>query len=166
MTPAQRNWLLQTAGDAAEAKHIFPRMAAAEAALESAYGTSALARLGLNLFGMKAHVHQTYGTLSLPTKEFLNGEWVPQVAQWVQYDSVQQCFADRMATLERLAHMYPEYQDALTASDPTAYITAVSKRWSTDPARASNCLDIFNEAFPPSQTPAEIPLGVDETTQL
>lgn len=149
MNPTQRNWVLQSAGDAAEAKHIFPRMAAAEAALESAYGTSALARLGLNLFGMKQHIHPVYGTLSLPTQEFENGQWVPQVAQWVQYENLQQCFADRMATLERLAPMYPEYQAALTAADPTTYVTEVSKRWSTDPNRAAKVLAIFNEAFPP-----------------
>lgn len=130
-------------------------MAASEAALESDYGTSALARLGLNLFAMKQHVHPVYGTLSLPTKEFENGEWVPKIAAWVRYDNLTECFADRMATLTRLANVYPEYQAALTAADETNYIIAVSRKWSTDPGRAGKCLAIFNEAFPPTNTTHE-----------
>lgn len=162
MDPTHRNWILTAAGEAAQGQHIWPRMAACEAALESDYGTSALARLGLNLFGMKQHVHPSYGTLNLPTKEFENGEWVPQIAQWVRYDTLQECFADRMATLERLAPMYPEYAAALTAADPQTYIVQVSKKWSTDPNRAIDVLDIFSEAFP-----ADPPqLGVDEATQV
>lgn len=141
---------------------MWPRMAACEAALESDYGTSALARLGLNLFGMKQHVHPTYGTLNLPTKEFLNGEWVPQIAQWVRYDTLQECFADRMATLQRLCQVYPEYEAALTATDPTTYISQVSRRWSTDPGRAGKVMTIYGEAFPPD--PPQ--MGVDEATQV
>lgn len=148
MTPDQQKWILTIAGDAAEAKHVWPRMAACEAALESDYGTSALARLGLNLFGMKQHVHPTYGTLNLPTKEFLNGEWVPQVAQWVQYENLTECFADRMATLQRLANVYPEYEAALTAPDEMTYIAQVSRRWSTDPGRAGKVVTIYGQVFP------------------
>lgn len=149
MDATQRNWILTAAGEAAQAQHIFPRMAACEAALESDYGTSALARLGLNLFGMKQHVHPIYGTLNLPTKEFENGEWVPEIAHWVHYENLQECFADRMETLQRLCQMYPEYEAALTAPDETTYIMQVSKKWSTDPARAANVMTIYGEAFPP-----------------
>lgn len=149
MTPEQHKWVLSTAGEAFEAKHVQPRMAACEAALESDFGSSVLARLGLNLFGMKQHVHPIYGTLSLPTKEFENGEWVPKVATWVRYDTVAQCFADRMQTLLRLCHVYPEYQAALTATDPITYVTQVSRRWSTDPGRAAKVIAIFGEVFPP-----------------
>lgn len=122
-------------------------MAACEAALESDYGTSALARLGFNLFGTKQHVHPIYGTLNLPTKEYINGEWEPQIGRWVQYENVEECFADRMETLRRLQDIYPEYQAALTATTPEAYISAVSKRWSTDPERATKVLAIYSEVF-------------------
>src|SRR6266404_5395695 len=102
MTSAQRDWLKQTAKSAEIAEHIFPQMAACEAALESGFGSSALAREANNLFGMKQHMHPVYGTLSLPTKEFLSGEWQTVEAQWVKYDSIDECFEDRMATLTRL----------------------------------------------------------------
>ena len=148
MTPGQQQWVLEVAGEAAEAKHVFPRMAACEAALESTYGGSALARMAYNLFGTKQHVHPTYGTLNLPTKEFLGGEWVVQNAEWVKYESFAECFADRMATLERLKGEYPHYAAALAAPGPVSYINEVSKSWSTDPSRALKVIAIYNEVFP------------------
>ena len=143
----QRDWLYATANAALEAKHVFARMAACEAALESDYGTSALARLGFNLFGMKQHVHPIYGTLNLPTREFLDDAWVPKIASWVQYENVAECFADRMATLVRLRTEYPHYQAALLAKTPQDYVSEVSKTWSTDPKRADKVLAIFDEVF-------------------
>jgi len=148
VTPSRRLWVLETTNQALEAKHVHARMAACEAALESDYGTSALARLGFNLFGMKQHTHPVYGTLPLPTREFLNGEWKQEIGQWVKYENLEECFADRMATLMRLRSVYPHYQAALTAPDPETYIAEVSKTWSTDPARAAKVLAIFNEVFP------------------
>lgn len=152
MTSEQRSWVLEQANQALEAKHVYARMAACEAALESRYGTSALARLGYNLFGMKQHQHPIYGTLNLPTQEFEHGEWVPIVQAWVQYENAAECFADRMETLLRLRDIYPEYQQALTAPDPVSYVRAVSKRWSTDPARADKVIAIFNEIFAPDSS--------------
>lgn len=148
MTPAQRLWVLDVTNQALEAKHIYARMAACEAALESDYGTSALARLGFNLFGMKQHTHPIYGTLNLPTREFLNGEWTQITQAWVQYENIEECFADRMETLMRLRDVYPHYQAALVAPDPGVYIAEVSKTWSTDPNRAQKVLAIYAEIFP------------------
>jgi flagellum-specific peptidoglycan hydrolase FlgJ len=148
MNPSQRLWVLDTTNQALEAKHVYARMAACEAALESDFGTSALARLGFNLFGMKQHTHPIYGTLNLPTREFLNGEWVPKISAWVQYENVAECFADRMETLVRLRDVYAHYQAALTAPDPAVYIAEVSKTWSTDPNRAQKVLAIYAEIFP------------------
>ena len=150
MTPADRSWVLQTANEALEAKHIFPCMAACEAALESAFGNSALAKEAHNLFGLKAHksLTGTFNTVSLPTKEFLGGNWMEVSAEWMKYDTLADCFADRMATLMRLRDVYPHYRAALTASGPEIYISEVSKTWSTDPNRAEKCLAIYREIFP------------------
>jgi flagellum-specific peptidoglycan hydrolase FlgJ len=131
---------------AAIAQHIFPEMAACETALESAYGTSKLAVLGNNLFGMKQHKHFIYGTLTLPTREFVDSEWIQTTAEWVKYPDWASCFADRMATLQRLASYYPHYDNALKAASSTTYITEVSQTWSTDPERANKVLAIYNEA--------------------
>jgi flagellum-specific peptidoglycan hydrolase FlgJ len=145
MTSAQIQWLFDTAYAAMQAQHIWPEMAACEAALESGYGSSALAREANNLFGMKQHQHPVQGTLSLPTKEFLDGEWTIVNAEWVKYDTVADCFEDRMDTLERLQGVYPHYAAALAAKDVFQYITEVSATWSTDPQRASKVTAIYNE---------------------
>jgi len=141
----QKQFLLQAEAAAKVAKHVFPAHAACEAALESTYGRSRLARNYLNLFGMKQHVHPIFGTCCLPTREFEKGEWVEvKEALWVIYPSWNECFKDRMDTLIRLAPKYPNYAQALTAENGTIYLNAVSATWSTDPKRASACLAILD----------------------
>lgn len=125
--------------------HIYPTMAACEAALESAFGTSLLAAKDNNLFGMKQHVHPVYGSEVLPTREFENGEWKVVDAVWVHYPTWDACFQDRMLTLIRLAPKYPNYEAALESPDCVTYLRNVSKTWSTDPKRAKKVLDIYDD---------------------
>jgi flagellum-specific peptidoglycan hydrolase FlgJ len=131
----QRQFLDRASQQAETAGHLYPTMAACEAALESGYGTSGLSISGNNLFGMKQHTHPIYGTLNIPTREFEGGEWVVVDAEWVKYPDWAACFADRLATLNRLAPHFPNYAAALSAADSDSYVLAVSKTWSTDPAR-------------------------------
>ena len=148
MTTNQQEWIQETAKAAIDSGHIFPQMAACEAALESGFGQSALAREGNNLFGMKQHTHPGFGTFALPTKEYLDGVWVATTADWIKYPTLADCFEDRMATLKRLSTEYPHYGAALAATDPHTYINEVSQTWSTDPARAAKVMQIYNEYFP------------------
>lgn len=143
MTPQEHDFLNRAFAAAEKAGHIFPEMAACEAALESGYGRSVLAVQDRNLFGMKQHQHPIYGTAALPTNEFYGGEWKPAVANWVVYPDWAACFADRMATLKRLAPVYIHYKNALAAASATTYIYEVSRTWSTDPKRAEKVLDIY-----------------------
>jgi flagellum-specific peptidoglycan hydrolase FlgJ len=145
MNKTQRDFLDQAAAEAEKAAHPFPKMAACEAALESGWGHSELARDGHNLFGMKQHAHEVYGTMALPTREFLEGEWKVVTAVWVSYPDWHACFADRLATLQRLSNVYPHYKAALDAQDVVQYISEVSKTWSTDPSRADKCLAIYRD---------------------
>ena len=146
MTPNQQSWLTLVTQEAKDGGHVWPEMAACEAALESGFGSSALAREALNLFGMKQHRHPVYGDLVLPTKEFLGGEWTVVSADWVKYDKLSECFEDRMATLTRLAPQpgFEHYAAALAAKDAVNYVTQVSASWSTDPQRASKVVEIYN----------------------
>jgi|ERR1051326_357754 flagellum-specific peptidoglycan hydrolase FlgJ len=144
LTPEQKTFLRSAASAAEKAGHIFPEMAACEAALESAYGRSVLALLDKNLFGMKQHKHPIYGTHILPTKEFQNGEWITINASWVSYPDWASCFKDRMATLERLATAFPHYAAALKAKDGQEYVREVSQTWSTDPKRAEKVIAIYD----------------------
>ena len=149
MNDPQRNFLDRATAEAEKARHPFPKMAAAEAALESNWGNSGLARDANNLFGMKQHAHFIYGTMNLPTREFLNGEWIQAVAHWVKYPDWATCFADRLATLERLSNALPHYKAALNAPDPETYVAEVSKTWSTDPDRGKKVLSIYEEYVAP-----------------
>jgi flagellum-specific peptidoglycan hydrolase FlgJ len=147
LTQEQKDWTEKTFTSACLSGHIFPYMAACEAALESRFGESQLAREGNNLFGMKKHQHNLYGVLALPTKEFTRFGWTEVDAEWEKYDSLEKCFEDRMSTLNRLRSMYTEYELALTANNETKYIVSVSLRWSTDPQRAIKVMDLRREIF-------------------
>jgi flagellum-specific peptidoglycan hydrolase FlgJ len=152
MTPQQHDFLDRAFQAAKAANHVEPEMAACEAALESGWGRSWLAVNDRNLFGCKQHQHPIYGTVALPTKEYLKGEWETVTANFVNYPDWQSCFKDRMDTLTRLAAIvkpdgtpeYPHYRNALTAGASTTYITEVSRTWSTDPNRAEKVLAIYN----------------------
>lgn len=157
MNDAQRNFLNLATAAAVKANHPFAQMAACEAALESGWGNSELARESNNLFGMKQHAHPIYGTMTLPTREFLKGEWVPCSANWVKYPDWRACFCDRLATLERLSNAYPHYKAALDAKDAKTYIAEVSESWSTDLLRGLKVLNIYQEYIAlssPGPTPA------------
>lgn len=144
MTPEQKQFIDAASQAAEKAGHVFPTMAGCEAAEESNYGTSALAVKYNNLLGMKVHVHQIYGTVNLPTREFIHSQWVMVMAHWVDYPDWASCFADRKATLERLSNVYPHYKAALEAENAKQYVTAVSATWSTDPDRAKKILSIYH----------------------
>jgi flagellum-specific peptidoglycan hydrolase FlgJ len=130
--------------EAESAGHIYSAMAACEAALESGWGTSELARKNHNLFGMKQHAHPVYGTVQLPTDEFEDAKWKSETDGFVVYPDDASCFRDRMQTLRSLSTTYPHYALALAADTPEEYVTEVSRKWSTDPQRAAKCITIFH----------------------
>ena len=120
---------------ALKANHVFPEMAACEAALESGWGTSKLARMGNNLFGQKYSKNLTYPTIDIPTKEFENGKWVAiRSCLWPVFPDWETCFIERMKLLRR----NPRYAEALNAKNEDEYIEKVSKVWATDPDRAKS----------------------------
>jgi flagellum-specific peptidoglycan hydrolase FlgJ len=143
---SKRSAFLQQAAAAARAAgHLFPEHAACEAALESNWGQSRLAREGNNLFGQKQS-HPPLagsGTLEIETREYLHGEWVQVPAQWVKFANWAECFRARMALLEHLRHAYPQYAQALAARTGEAFVEAVSVSWSTDPDRARKVLSVY-----------------------
>lgn len=144
LTQVQTKFLKDAYEGAKAAQHIFPAIAACEAALESSWGLSRLARDANNLFGQKASHDFTGAVITLPTSEYLqHGGWTTITATWVKFKAVEDCFRERMAILQRLAPHYPHYASALAANSPEEFVAEVSMSWSTDPARAEKCLEIF-----------------------
>jgi flagellum-specific peptidoglycan hydrolase FlgJ len=149
-TTPQDTFLRQASAAARAAGHIFPDYAACEAALESTWGQSRLAREANNLFGQKQSVEAASGiaaagVLTMPTREFLHGRWVTVTAHWACFGDQAACFRARMALLRRLEHSYPAYARALAATTGEAFIEEVSRAWSTDPQRAQKVLAIYRQ---------------------
>jgi flagellum-specific peptidoglycan hydrolase FlgJ len=141
----QEDFLRKAAAAASAAGHPFPEYAACEAALESAWGQSGLATRANNLFGQKQSQPPLdgTGTLSLPTKEFLSGNWVTVNANWALFSDWSMCFHARMRLLQAASRKYPHYAAALAATTGEDFVREVSQTWSTDPARASKVLSIY-----------------------
>ena len=91
---------------------IVPAIAAAQAALESRYGMSRLAKEANNLFGVKAGRRWLQPVLELPTREWRLGRFVTVLARWRKYASWEECFADYGAIIGRLSW----YADAVAAA--------------------------------------------------
>lgn len=146
---AEAEFLAKACAAARVAGHVWPDFAACEAALESAWGGSALAVQANNLFGQKQAHPPLAGTetIEMPTREFIRDAWVTVPAQWVKFADWNACFAERMRLLEALAGKYPHYAEALIAKTGEAYVTAVSKSWSTDPERAAKVLAVHRQHF-------------------
>jgi flagellum-specific peptidoglycan hydrolase FlgJ len=149
LNSSQLGWTRVVELLAVSAGHIYPKMAACEASLESNYGTSLLAVKANNLFGTKAHHHgPSDQTVMIPTKEWESGSFILVDANWTVYSSILDSLKDRMSMLTRLAPHYPNYAAALAAKTPGDYVRAVSKTWSTDPDRAHKVIAISWEVFP------------------
>lgn len=145
MDTYQRQFVTRAYQGAEQSGHIFPLMAACEAALETRYGVSRLAIEGCNLFGSKNPVHPIYPYISFPTHEFNHeGRETTALAKFVKYPSFVESFKDRMATLQRLSPTYPHYAAALVATNPIDYVRSVSLSWSTDPKRADTAISIYH----------------------
>lgn len=143
MDIGQTQFLARVSEQATISGHIWPVMAACEAALESSFGKSQLAIQGNNLWGMKQHkVVPIFETISIPTREYIKGKYIQVPALWIKYPTIADCIVDRMNTLRRL-HMW--YAPALSATTPIQYVTEVSKVWSSDPDRASKVVSIYEE---------------------
>ena len=173
-TILQDNFLRNASAAARAAGHIYPEYAACEAALESTWGQSRLAREANNFFGQKQSPEKQSvdaqsgdAAIALPTQEFLHGRWVTVIAHWARFTDAAACFHARMALLRRLQHSYPAYARALAATTGEAFIEEVSRAWSTDPQRAAKVLAIHRQhcasflALPPAvatwHAPAVVP---------
>lgn len=135
----QKSFLLKAYQAAIVSGHIFPGVAAAEAALESAWGTSKLARMANNLFGLKKPQNWTGPVIDIPTREYLNEKWVTVPATWPVFPTWVESFTSRMETLRRV----PRYAVSLAATTPEDFAIEVSSKWATDPDRAANVLSIY-----------------------
>lgn len=77
--------------------HVLPSVSAAQAILESGWGQSTLSTSAHNLFGIKG----TYNgqSVTMPTQEYVNGQYITINAAFRKYPSVAESIADHGAFL-------------------------------------------------------------------
>jgi flagellar rod assembly protein/muramidase FlgJ len=114
----------------------------AQAALESGWGESALAKTGNNLFGIKADSLWRGQTLTMNTKEFIKGQWVVVPALWRKYPSWQASIDDHAAFLKR----NPRYKACFACASAPAFARALAQAgYATDPAYADKVIDVMKQ---------------------
>jgi flagellar rod assembly protein/muramidase FlgJ len=113
----------------------------ADAALESGWGSSGLTQNAMNLFGVKADSSWAGPTYAIPTREFLNGQWVMVQALFRKYSDWLGSIQDHAAFLIN----NPRYAPAFQTSDSASFAKAVAAAgYATDPQYAQKIIEIIN----------------------
>jgi flagellum-specific peptidoglycan hydrolase FlgJ len=101
-----------------------------------------LARNGNNLFGIKADSRWRGETLTLPTKEFIKGQWVVVTAKWRKYESWQASIDDHAAFLRRNSR----YKACFACTTAQDFAKALSQAgYATDPAYADKVVSLIKK---------------------
>jgi flagellum-specific peptidoglycan hydrolase FlgJ len=115
-----------------------PGITVAQAALESNFGLSQLARLANNYFGIK--LRPGLPSIELPTLEFIAGRPRRLPARFAVFASMEECFFQR----DRLLGHAACYSEARAcAADPQAFTRALAAHWATDPKYADKVLSVW-----------------------
>jgi len=141
VNPSEFIMRLTTAAVAsAKAAGVPASITIAQAALESAWGESGLAKTGNNLFGIKADSLWRGQTLTLNTKEFIKGQWVVVPALWRKYPSWQASIDDHAAFLKR----NPRYKACFLCTTAPAFARALAQAgYATDPEYANKLIAVM-----------------------
>ncbi len=143
MTPAEFIMRLSKPAMESQIKSGVPAcITIAQAALESGWGESGLAKSGNNLFGIKADSRWRGDTLTLNTKEFIKGQWVVIPAKWRKYSSWQESIDDH----SRFLRQNPRYQTCFLCQTPEAFARALVKAgYATDPGYAEKLMTLVSQ---------------------
>src|SRR5437868_6753752 len=129
---------IQLAAAATSASPYPASITVAQAALESAWGSSQLSLQANNYFGIKAHGDAA--SIELLTTEVVNGNTVKVLARFAAYPTNAACFADRDRIITQLAC----YQDTrANAASPEIFARCLARHWATDPKYAEKLLKIY-----------------------
>jgi|OM-RGC.v1.023929158 flagellar rod assembly protein/muramidase FlgJ len=134
--------LTSAAVASAKATGVPASITLAQAALESGWGESALAKTGNNLFGIKADSLWRGQTLTMNTKEFIKGHWVVVPALWRKYPSWQSSIDDHAAFLKQT----PRYKACFLCTTSPAFARALAQAgYATDPDYANKLIALMSK---------------------
>lgn len=113
----------------------------AQAALESAWGASGLARRGFNLFGVKADRAWKGPVVWMDTAEVINGKRVIVPAKWRAYPTWLDCMTDRAAFFRT----NPRYAKCFQEVTGHGWARAVARAgYATDPEYAERLIAVMD----------------------
>jgi Mannosyl-glycoprotein endo-beta-N-acetylglucosaminidase len=110
----------------------------ASGTLVISWGSSQLARIANNYFGIKALPDGE--TVELPTLEYVGGAPVRVAAKFASFASMAECFRARDRVIASLAACA---EARAAAHDPEAFVRAFARHWATDPNYAEKVLAIY-----------------------
>ncbi len=116
----------------------------AQAILESGWGQTALAKQANNFFGIKAiYFADPKSYIEFPTKEFVDGRAVMELAKFARYPSPAQSFAAHA----QLLSLAERYKPAMAvAHDPEAFAMELQQcGYSTNPGYAVSLMQLVAE---------------------
>jgi flagellum-specific peptidoglycan hydrolase FlgJ len=140
-TSTQQVFINQVAPGAIAAQQLYGVPASvtiAQAIDESAWGQSTLAAHGHNLFGIKGT--GPAGTDTLPTREFLNGQWVSVSSSFRVYHNIAESIADHAKLLATSGYYTHAMADRL---DPDAFANDLTGIYATDPNYGANLIALM-----------------------
>jgi lysozyme len=110
----------------------------AQAIDESGWGSSQLAATDYNLFGIKGS--GPAGSVTLPTQEFENGQWVTIDAQFRVYHNVSESIADHAELLATSGYYTRAMADRAV---PDAFANDLTGVYATDPEYGTNLIGLM-----------------------
>lgn len=126
---------------------IAPSITGAQAALESGWGTSSLAKPPYNNnFGIKASSDWSGRTVSMPTREWLNGQYVTINASFRAYDSIADSVRDHAAFFTNTDWRKEHYKHVVGEKDYKKSARALQNAgYATDPSYATKLINIIEQ---------------------
>lgn len=126
---------------------VLPSLTGAQAALESGWGTSSLSKPPYNNnFGIKASTDWTGRTVTMPTKEYVNGAYVTVPGKFRAYDDINDSVRDHGAFFTSTDWRRKNYAAVIGEKDYKKACYAVKAAgYATDPGYANKLIQIIEK---------------------
>lgn len=129
---------------------ILPSLVGAQAILESGWGKSSLAVNANNLFGVKADSNWKGERYNVPTKEFIDNEWITINADFRKYKDWNESVNDHANFFVENDFRKNNYRHLIGEKDYTKAVKAILKPiaeygYATDPDYANKIIRIIEE---------------------
>ena len=126
---------------------IAPSITGAQAALESGWGSSKLAKPPYNNnFGIKASPDWTGRKISMSTQEYINGKWITINDDFRAYDTLSDSIADHSAFFTNTEWRKNNYREVVGQIDYKKAARALQKAgYATDPGYPQKLINIIEQ---------------------